>query len=90
MFQFLSVPSKYQTKGPVLQQLSLPCPETKVLVILHIWSPEKNVYPGPAFSLPLFHIHDTASQSHLPSNQPDLELHWDKTVTTARRVVPFP
>jgi hypothetical protein len=28
VYQFLSVPSKCQTRGSVLEQLSLPCPET--------------------------------------------------------------
>jgi hypothetical protein len=27
VFQFQSVPSEYQTRGTVLQPLSLPCPE---------------------------------------------------------------
>jgi hypothetical protein len=85
------VPSKSQTRGPALKQPSSPCPDITFLgYYISFRHLNKNVHANPVSSLLLFHIYGTDSETLLPSNQPSLEFHWDKTVTTFHWALPSP
>ena len=87
--QFLSVPSKCQTRGSVLEQLSLPCPETRKARLLKQFQFQSIISSNRISRLLLFHISCTNSQTHRPSNQPTLELHQGKTMTILHYSGPF-